>query len=94
MPTDLQARRERDFRPMEFTSRHRMVAVLLGLGKTREEIASETGYSPSHVSRIARMPEAREEITRASARLAQSLIVDRAAELSAAASSTQRRRTP
>jgi DNA-binding NarL/FixJ family response regulator len=92
MPLDLQTRREQGFRPAEFTARHRVVAVLLGLGKTREEVAQQTGYSLSHVSRIARMPEAREEIVRTSARLAQTLMQDRTAALYAAARLVRERR--
>lgn len=94
MPNDLAMRRERGFRPAQFSARHRVVAILLGLGRTRDEIAQETGYSHSHISRIARMPEAREEIARASARLAQAFTQDRTAALCAAARSVQERRKP
>ncbi len=94
MSIDLQTRRERGFRPAQFSARHRVVAILFGLGKTREEVARETGYSLSHVSRIARMPEAREEIVRTSARLAQTLTQDRTAALHAAARSVRERRKP
>ena len=69
MPNDLPTRRERRFRPMTYSLRHRLVAVLRGLGKNRQEIAAETGYSVSHVSRIALMPEALADSRRASSEL-------------------------
>ena len=74
MPTDLSVRRERGFRPVAYTERHKLVAILHGLGQSREEIAQLTAYSPSHVSRITHMPEARREAAEISAHLAQELI--------------------
>ena len=47
---------------------------MLGIGMTREEIARESGYSLSHISRILRMPEARAETAAAAAHAAESLV--------------------
>ena len=58
MPTTLAVRRKRQFRPVSFTARHRLVAKLRAIGKSRNEISRATGYSCSHISRIATMRQA------------------------------------
>ena len=62
MPCPLTVRRERAFRPTRYTERHRHVARLLVIGRTRQQIAAATGYSVAHVSRITAMPQVREEV--------------------------------
>jgi len=62
MPTPIIVRRVRSFRPLRFTARHRQVARLLALGLRQKQVAEITGYSVSHVSRVAAMPEARWEM--------------------------------
>lgn len=62
MPNTLTVRRDRAFRPTRYSERHAQVAALLAAGLRRREVARITGYSCSHVSRIARMPEARRDI--------------------------------
>lgn len=74
MPVPLDARRDRGFRPFRLTERHRLVAMMRAIGKRRAEIATATGYTPSHVSRVAHMPAVREEVARLSATVARSLI--------------------
>jgi hypothetical protein len=74
MPVPLDARRDRRFRPVRLTERHRLVAMMRALGKRRDEIAAATGYTPSHVSRVAHMPAVREEVARLSATVARTLI--------------------
>jgi len=59
MPTPLAVRRERRFRPINYTARHRLVVQLYALGKRREEIAKATGLSVWHISRVLGMTEAR-----------------------------------
>ena len=68
MPTPIDRRRARQFRPIRYSERHDRVAELLAAGLRRDLVAELSGYSPAHVSRIAHMPEARRDIA---ARLAQ-----------------------
>jgi len=58
MPSQLQHRRERAFRPTQYTAKHREVVRLAALGFRRYELARWFRYSPSHISRILHMPEA------------------------------------
>jgi len=62
MPSTLQTRRKSRFRPTTYSDYHRDVARLTPLGVSRAEIATRTGYSRSHISRIANMPEVKEEV--------------------------------
>jgi DNA-binding NarL/FixJ family response regulator len=64
MLTTLTVRRTRGFLPQRYSPRHRAVAELLAAGSKRQTIAELTGYSASHISRIAAMPQVRSEIAR------------------------------
>ena len=76
MPTPLQVRRQRGFRPISYTSRHRLVTTLRALGQKRSHVARCVGYSPSHVSRITGMAEALEFAERVE-RLSTQALIDR-----------------
>jgi hypothetical protein len=47
---------------VHFSAAHKRVAILLAEGFDRETVADLSGYSPGHISRIARMPAARSAI--------------------------------
>lgn len=64
MPSTIAVRRKRGFRPVTYSNRHREVAELLAKGHSQKTIALATGYSRSHVSRIAGMPETKRTIAR------------------------------
>jgi hypothetical protein len=70
MPSPLSVRRCRGFRPTVYSERHREVARLLAQGESRATIAQKTGYSVTHISRIAGMRETRQHIAQNFARLA------------------------
>jgi hypothetical protein len=74
MPTPHEVRRQRGFRPIHYSHRHKLVAVLRALGRTRPEICKLTGFSPWHVSRVAGMEAARRDSTLVNAGLEQALI--------------------
>lgn len=59
MPTTLPRRRARGFLPHAYNDRHRLVASLLALGFSRQDIAAIVGFSVGHVSRIGKMPQTR-----------------------------------
>src|SRR5580704_14820999 len=83
MPTPLHIRRTRRFRPCRYTARHKEIIQLLIAGWTRSEIASVTGYSLSHVSRITKMDQARRDIASRLAHGAIALMAARAKRLCA-----------
>jgi hypothetical protein len=76
-PTPNAVRRARGWRPVRYLPEHRLVAALYGLGKSRDEIARATGYSPWHVSRITGMPEAKAEAERIAGALMRALTEQR-----------------
>lgn len=59
MPSTLPHRRAARFLPLAYTDRHRLVASLLALGFSRQDIAAIVGYSVGHVSRVGKMPQTR-----------------------------------
>ena len=62
MPSPLSVRRSRSFCPNAYSSRHKAVVQLAALGVSRRAIATQTGYSAHHVSKILRMPAARRDL--------------------------------
>jgi len=74
MPIPLEIRRQRGFRPKSFLPEHRFVAALYAIGKTREEIAEETGYSVWHISRILGMPATVTEVDRISEKISDAVV--------------------
>lgn len=64
MPSRIATRRAHGFRPQRYTPRHAEVAALLARGLPRDTVAAVSGYSPGHVSRIARMAGTRGDVAR------------------------------
>lgn len=93
MPLDLSTRRERGFRPLRYTPRHRLAVMMYAQGKSRGEIARHTGYSVSHISRIIGMEEARKDIDRAIKELRETVLAQMIAELIPSAEPRQRRQS-
>lgn len=62
MPTTLTRRRALGYRPATYAPRHRVVAALLAAGFDRASVSALTGYSLTHVSRIAGMKSCKHEI--------------------------------
>lgn len=62
MPSPLHVRRQRQFRPVRYSPRHKQVVTLYALGTRRRKIAQLTGYSIWHISRIIGMQEAGRDI--------------------------------
>lgn len=74
MPSSLDVRRQREFRPLRYSYRHKLVAVLRAISKTRPEISALTGYSRWHVSRVAGMQSAQRDSAQADAAFERALI--------------------